>query len=103
MKVLADSRRVVNGFEGYGPMTGFDTVTGRRLGVLLNMGYRVEYLDWAMIGPDGHYTSSPGATDHLAVTAILEDGRCVTLTLEEFEQQYGWKNAPDKARFLSRN
>jgi WD40 repeat protein len=98
---LADSRRIVSGNDYSAPVTGYDTKTGRRLGVLLNMAWHPEHLEWAMIGPDGNYTSSPGAADHLAVTAILDDGRCVTLTLEEFEQQYGWKNNPDKARFLN--
>ena len=100
---LADSRRIVSGNDYNAPVTGYDTKTGRRLGVLLNMAWHPEHLEWAMIGPDGNYTSSPGAADHLAVTAILDDGRCVTLTLEEFEQQYGWKNNPDKARFLNLN
>lgn len=100
---LSDSRRVVSGNGYSAPVTGYDTKTGRRLGVSLNMAWHPEHLEWAMIGPDGNYTSSPGAADHLAVTAILDDGRCVTLTLEEFEQQYGWKNNPDKARILNLN
>lgn len=54
-------------------------------------------------GPDGNSVISPGASQYLAVTAILEDGRSITLTLEEFEEQYGWKNDPEKARFLTLN
>ncbi|NQT40344.1 MAG: hypothetical protein HQ581_22815, partial [Planctomycetes bacterium] len=50
----------------------------------------------AVISPEGHFTGSPGVEKELVYVVQTEEGQ-ETLSPEEFEQKYGWKNDPAKA------
>ncbi|MBC8872197.1 MAG: protein kinase [Planctomycetes bacterium] len=55
----------------------------------------------AVLSPDGHWRASPGTEkealrNEFVYVVLTDDGRQLTLTPDEFEQQYGWKNDPAK-------
>ncbi|MEZ6062583.1 MAG: serine/threonine-protein kinase [Planctomycetaceae bacterium] len=94
---LADSRRLLGGDNDGAWVSGYDFRRNRRLGTLL-----AELPDnaWAMVSPEGDFVSSDNFDDHVAVVALLRDGRQLTLSLDEFQGQFGWTSRPEKVRFL---
>ena len=52
---------------------------------------------------DGHYCVTPGVADQLVYVGQTSDGRQLTLTPDEFERQYGWKNDPSKVTLTTPN
>ena len=51
---------------------------------------------WAVIGPGGHYRGTEGVGKEFVYVVLTDSGEQLTLTPEEFEKQYGWKNDPAK-------
>jgi WD40 repeat protein len=98
LRWLPDSRRLIGGDDGATNLYGYDTETNRKLGVLLPSMSDKQYV---CIGPDGHYRGSPQIDDHIVYVALHEDGSQVTYAPKEFREKFGWKNDPDKARFLA--
>lgn len=95
---LSDSRRLLFRDLHRCALFGYDTDTHRRLGVLLPSMSDSGYM---CIGPEGHYRGSPGIEKHIVYVAMHDDGSQVTYTPDEFRRRFGWKNEPDKARFLA--
>ncbi len=95
---LPDSRRLVVGDERAFNLHGFDSETGRRLGVLLPSLPDNQYV---CISPDGHYRGSKQIDEHIVYVALHEDGSRVMYTPQEFREKFGWQNEPNKARFLA--
>lgn len=52
------------------------------------------------VSPDGHFKTVGQFDDEFVYTVLTEDGRQVTLSADEFAEQYGWKNDPDKVQLL---
>lgn len=50
------------------------------------------------ISPEGHYLASADVADEIVYIAETQDGEKLTLTQDEFERRFGWKNDPSKAR-----
>lgn len=57
---------------------------------------------WLAIHPDGHYRGTPRVERELVYVAQLDDGSQITLTPEEFEKRFKWKNDPDKVRLIGK-
>jgi WD40 repeat protein len=51
---------------------------------------------YAALGPNGHYRASPRADDEFLYVALTDDGQQLTLTPDEFAEQYGWENEPGR-------
>ncbi|HVW01231.1 MAG TPA: SUMF1/EgtB/PvdO family nonheme iron enzyme, partial [Planctomycetaceae bacterium] len=92
---MPDSRRMVT---ATGPvLRAFDTERKEQLGVLIP---RLGGEQFVCISPDGHYRGSRRIDDHLVYVALHDDGSQKTYPPEEFRQKFGWKNEPQKVRFL---
>ena len=52
---------------------------------------------YAVFSPEGHYYASPGVEKDLVYVVQTEKGQ-ETLSPEEFNEKYGWKNDPEKVR-----
>jgi WD40 repeat protein len=52
---------------------------------------------WLAVGPDGNYRAAPKLVRDVVYVVETDQGQ-VTLTPDEFEQHYGWRNDPDKVR-----
>jgi hypothetical protein len=75
-----------------------ELATNRPAGVLMALPDN-RYISFS---PDGHYRGSRNVERDIRYVAQLADGQQVTLTPEEFEKRFGWKNDPDKVRLLER-
>ena len=51
---------------------------------------------WLAVHPNGHYRNSPGVEPLLRYVVLTDDEKQITLTPDEFEKKYGWKNDPEK-------
>src|SRR5262249_251484 len=94
---MPDGRRLLaRSGVGY---RGFDVATNRRLGTLI--GLRVgSGSPWICIGPDGHYRGWEGIEEHIVYVAQTDEGHTLTLPPAAFQQRFGWKNEPAKARLM---
>lgn len=90
---LPDSERVV--FAGAGALRVYSTRHNRYLGTFLPSLPRGNRL---LIGPDGHYRSAPASRVPIVYVGETDEGRQVLLAPQAFEQQFAWKNSPEKAR-----
>lgn len=94
---LSGGRRLFGGDNVRAWVGGYDYRKHRRLGVLLP-----ELPDdaWATLSSDGHFVGSDNINKHIVVVALHKDGRLLTLSPDEFQEQYGWKNDPGKVKLL---
>jgi WD40 repeat protein len=69
---------------------------GRSLGVVLGLGKALGLA----IGPDGHIHATPRRAEKELVYVVQTDAGQETLSAEEFEQKFGWKNDPEKVRLI---
>ncbi len=94
---LADEKRVFGGDNSSTWLCGYDLRRKKRQGVLIpELGTN----SWVALSSDGHFAGSSDAKDHLVVVAMHRDGRLLTMTLDEFQTQFKWVNAPEKVRLL---
>jgi WD40 repeat protein len=70
-----------------------DADTGRRRALLVPLGNG----RGLAISPEGHYRGTPGVERELVYVVQTDKGQ-ETLTPQEFEQKYHWKNDPDRVR-----
>ncbi len=81
-----------------GSMRFWDIEKGEPAGVRLELiGRR-----YVVLSPDGHFAGTPQIERQLVIVVLTDDGRQEMLTPAEFEQKYGWKNDPDKARLIEK-
>jgi WD40 repeat protein len=80
----------------YGAILLSDVATGRRLGALVTLGNG----RYVTVGPEGHYQGSRGVENEILYIVETEKGQKV-LTPQEFQDQYGWKNDPARARLAA--
>jgi WD40 repeat protein len=73
-----------------------DTTSGRRLAVCLP-GHNGENL---VISRNGHYVGTPQIENTIVYVVQTDKGQD-TLTPEEFEQKFGWKNDPSKVSLIA--
>jgi WD40 repeat protein len=73
----------------------WDCQSGQKRGMLITL----ERGHWLAVSPEGNYRGSPGIEQELQVVVQTDKGQD-TLTVEQFEKLYGWKNDPQKVRFL---
>lgn len=94
---LNDGKRLLGGDNGHAWVSGFNLRSRRRLGTLVP-----ELPDdaWAALSSDGHYVGSKNLPDQMVIVALHEDGRLLTLSLDEFAEQFNWKNDPAKVKLL---
>jgi WD40 repeat protein len=50
--------------------------------------------DWITVLGDGHWRGSPGVEKEIRYVVLTDDNRMLTLTCEEMEEQFSWKNDP---------
>jgi WD40 repeat protein len=50
------------------------------------------------VRPDGHYRGTPGVDREIRMVVLKTDGTSETLTPDEFEGRYGWRNDPAQVR-----
>ena len=67
--------------------------TGDPLSAMLLLGKDAVYLS-----PEGHFLAAESVQSDLRYVALTTDGRQLTLTPAEFEEQFGWKNDPAKVK-----
>jgi WD40 repeat protein len=53
---------------------------------------------YTVISPEGHYRGSPRVERELVYVVQTDQGQ-ETLSPEEFEKKYGWKNDPEQVRW----
>lgn len=94
---LPDNRRLLGGAGIAMPLRGYDVERNQMLGVLLPHVGDDQHL---CIGPDGHYRASSGIDAQMVYVAQHDDGSIKTYTPAEFSERFGWKNEPQKARWV---
>jgi WD40 repeat protein len=87
-----DSRIVAAGGE-----RGTVELRERESGRLRATLFSLEGSHWLALSPEGHYRGSAGVEQQLQVVVQTEKGQ-QTLTVEQFEKRYGWKNNPERVR-----
>lgn len=93
-----DSRRFLSCDPGR--VLSWDTEWNVRLGTLFCRMDGTPEEDWLCVGPDGHYRGSEDVSTLIVYVAELENGATLTCSPAEFEERFGWKNDPEKARLL---
>lgn len=68
--------------------------TGRNLAVMIGLPDGTD----TIIHSTGHWTGRGPIARDLVYVAQLDDGSQITLTAEEFEKRFGWKNDPERVR-----
>lgn len=94
---LADSRRVLGGDNATAWVAGYDIKRRRRLGTLFP---ELPNNAWAVVGPAGQLNGSENAATQLVVAALHQDGRLLTLSLDEFGELFKWKTDKKSVTFL---
>ncbi len=95
--LLADGRRILGGDNDRTWICGYDLRRKRRLGVLIP---ELPDSTWAALSSDGHYTGAADLARHIVIVALHKDGRLLTMSPDEFESRFQWKNDPDKVHLL---
>lgn len=75
------------------PARLWHTSTGESLGRVVTLDDKV-----LQINPEGHYMASTDVSDEIVYVAELDSGERLTLSQQEFEDRFGWKNDPAKAK-----
>ncbi len=97
---LSDNRRCITGYSAVFPVQVLDVRRNVRLGVLYP---QFEDGAWLCVGTDGNYRGSEGIESKLRIVALHKDGSQTTHTTSEFSKLYGWRNEPEKVRFVEPN
>ena len=61
---------------------------------------RKRSVDVLYISPQGHYACDRDVSADLLYVVETEDGRQLTLTPDQFANQFGWTNDPQQVRLL---
>jgi WD40 repeat protein len=90
-----DERLITGGGVGDATIHIWNPQTAEPQGTLTS--YREDY--YLSVSPLGHYRSAPrGLWRELRYVVQLNDGSYLTLTADEFERRFGWKNDPDQVK-----
>lgn len=97
----ADGRFLVSNLAN--TLTFFSGTDGRELGRIhcLTAEQDAARVISMQVSPDGHWFSETGRVDDMFVYVVQTPTGQETLTSAEFTDRYGWRNRPEKARFLT--